>query len=35
MALISAKKPSEKEKIKIEISKDIHSEIKDYCYGWH
>ncbi len=31
MALISAKKTPEKEKIKIEISKDIYSEIKEYC----
>ncbi len=31
MALISAKKTPEKEKIKIEISKEIYSEIKEYC----
>ncbi|CZG72522.1 TPA: hypothetical protein JBE10_15975 [Legionella pneumophila subsp. pneumophila] len=31
MALISAKKAPEKEKIKIEISKEIYSEIKEYC----
>ncbi|HCX3739432.1 TPA: hypothetical protein OZN06_001319, partial [Legionella pneumophila] len=31
MALISARKAPEKEKIKIEISKDIYSEIKEYC----
>jgi hypothetical protein len=31
MALISAKITPEKEKIKIEISKDIYSEIKEYC----
>ncbi|HIF0232306.1 TPA: hypothetical protein ACXYK5_002224 [Legionella pneumophila] len=31
MALINAKKTPEKEKIKIEISKDIYSEIKEYC----
>jgi hypothetical protein len=31
MALISAKITPEKEKIKIEITKDIYSEIKAYC----
>ncbi len=31
MALINAKKLPEKEKIKIEINKDIYSEIKEYC----
>lgn len=31
MALINARKTPEKEKIKIEISKDIYSEIKEYC----
>ncbi|RMW99888.1 hypothetical protein [Legionella jordanis] len=31
MALINAKKPTEKEKIKIEINKDVYSEIKEYC----
>ena len=30
MALINARKTPEKEKIKIEISKDIYSEIKEY-----
>jgi hypothetical protein len=31
MALISAKKTSEKQKIKLEINKDIYSEIVKYC----
>lgn len=31
MALINPRKTPEKEKIKIEISKDIYSEIKEYC----
>ncbi|WP_298624821.1 hypothetical protein [uncultured Legionella sp.] len=31
MALINARKTPEKEKIKIEISKDIYAEIKEYC----
>lgn len=31
MALIAAKKITDKEKIKLEISKDIYSEIKEYC----
>ncbi|HAT6349350.1 TPA: hypothetical protein ACVNTL_002183 [Legionella pneumophila] len=31
MALISARKAPDTEKIKIEISKDIYSEIKEYC----
>lgn len=31
MALISAKKAPETEKIKIEISKHIYLEIKEYC----
>ncbi|SFM08056.1 hypothetical protein [Legionella jamestowniensis] len=31
MALINARKTPEKEKIKIEISKEIYSEIKEYC----
>lgn len=31
MALISARKSPETEKIKIGINKNIYSEIKDYC----
>ncbi|CZP44340.1 hypothetical protein [Legionella pneumophila] len=31
MALINARKTPEKEKIKIEMSKEIYSEIKEYC----
>ena len=31
MALINARTAPEKEKIKIEISKDIYAEIKEYC----
>lgn len=31
MALIAAKKIKDKEKIKLEIDKDIYSEIQQYC----
>jgi hypothetical protein len=31
MALISAKKIADKEKIKIEINKEIYTEIQNYC----
>ena len=31
MALIAAKKIKDKEKIKLEIDKDIYSEIQKYC----
>ncbi|HAT3877935.1 TPA: hypothetical protein I8669_002769 [Legionella pneumophila] len=31
MALINARKTPEKEKIKIEINKEIYAEIKEYC----
>lgn len=31
MAIITAKKINEKEKIKLEIDKDICTEIKNYC----
>lgn len=31
MALINAKKIADKEKIKIDIDKDIYAEIKSYC----
>ena len=31
MALITAKKPSDVEKVKIEINKNIYEEIQSYC----
>ena len=31
MALIAAKKIKDKEKIKLEMDKDIYSEIQKYC----
>jgi len=33
MALINAKKIEDKEKIKLEINKEIYAEIQKYC-GW-
>ena len=31
MALITAKKPTNKEKVKLEIDQEIHSKINKYC----
>ncbi|MBN9229589.1 MAG: hypothetical protein BGO90_06210 [Legionella sp. 40-6] len=31
MALLNAKRIADKEKIKLEIDKDIYAEIKNYC----